>query len=123
VYEGGQVFWRGRIWASFRCNGICAPGVECSSFRSRQDNHDVPAPPDLPNVTAFQIAQYEHYYSDSGLDAEFLAGKGGVDAARQVGAGNVDFAEVFGDTEIVVRSEGLPVKMVALMGWGEGQLF
>ena len=75
-----------------------------------------PASPDLPNVTAFQIAKHEHYYSDAGLDVEFLAGHGGVDAARQVGTGNADFADVFGDTEIVVRSEGLPVKMVALMG-------
>jgi NitT/TauT family transport system substrate-binding protein len=75
-----------------------------------------PASPDLPNVSAFQIAKYRHYYSDAGLDVEFLAGKGGVDAGRQAGAGKADFAEVFGDTEIILRSEGLPLKIVALMG-------
>jgi NitT/TauT family transport system substrate-binding protein len=80
-----------------------------------------PASPELPNVSAFQIAKYRHYYSDAGLDVEFLSGKGGVDAGRQVGTGKADFAEVFGDTTIILRSEGLPVKMVALMG-GRGPM-
>ncbi len=75
-----------------------------------------PASPDLQNVSVFQSAKYKHYYSDAGLDVEFLAGRGGVDAGRQVGTGKADFAEVFGDKAIILRSEGLPVKMLALMG-------
>lgn len=78
-----------------------------------------PASEDLPNVSAFQIAKYKHYYSDAGLDAEFLAGHGGVYGGRQAGDGNVDFAEIFGDTAVVLRSQGVPIKMVALMG-GQG---
>ena len=39
-----------------------------------------PASPDLQNVSVFQSAKYKHYYSDAGLDVEFLAGRGGVDA-------------------------------------------
>jgi NitT/TauT family transport system substrate-binding protein len=62
-----------------------------------------------------------YYYSDAGLDVEFLAGKGGVDAGRQVGTGKADFAEVFGDTTIILRSEGVPIRMVALMG-GRGPM-
>jgi NitT/TauT family transport system substrate-binding protein len=80
-----------------------------------------PAAPELPNVSAFQIAKYQHYYSNADLDVEFLPGKGGVDAGRQVGTGKADFAEVFGDTAIILRSGGLPVRMVALMG-GRGPM-
>lgn len=75
-----------------------------------------PASQDMPNVTVFQIAKYKRYYADAGLDVQFLEGKGGVYAARQVGAGHADFADVFGDTEIVERSQGLPIKLVALLG-------
>jgi ABC-type nitrate/sulfonate/bicarbonate transport system substrate-binding protein len=49
-----------------------------------------PASLDLSNVSAFQIAKYKNYYSDAGLDVEFLPGQGGVYAGRQVGAGKVD---------------------------------
>ena len=75
-----------------------------------------PASLDLPNVSAFQIAKYKHYYADAGLNVEFLPGQGGVYAGKQVGAGKADFAEIFGDTAVVLRSQGLPVKMVAMMG-------
>lgn len=75
-----------------------------------------PASAELTNVTVFQIAKYKHYYADAGLDVEFLPGNGGVYTGRQIGAGNADFGEIFGDTEIVLRSQGLPIKMVALMG-------
>lgn len=78
-----------------------------------------PASEDLPNVSAFQIAKYKHYYSDAGLEVEFLPGQGGVYGGRQAGEGKVDFAEIFGDTAIVLRSQGVSVKMVALMG-GQG---
>jgi len=80
-----------------------------------------PASLDLSNVSAFQIAKYKHYYSDAGLEVEFLPGQGGVYAGRQVGAGKADFGVVFGDTAIVLRSQGLPIKMVALLG-GQGPM-
>lgn len=80
-----------------------------------------PASVELPNVSAFQIAKYKRYYSNAGLDVEFLPGRGGVYAGRQVGSGKADFAEIFGDTAIILRSQGLPVRMVALMG-GQGPM-
>jgi len=75
-----------------------------------------PASLDLPNVSAFQIAKFKHYYSDAGLDVEFVPGHGGVYAGRQVAAGKADLGVVFGDTAIVLRSQGLSIKMVALLG-------
>ena len=45
-----------------------------------------------------------------GLDVEFLAGKGGVNSATQVGVGNADVAAVLGETVIIVRSQGVPVR-------------
>jgi NitT/TauT family transport system substrate-binding protein len=80
-----------------------------------------PASAELPNVSTFQIARYKHYYSDAGLDVEFLPGQGGVYAGRQVGMGKADFAEIFGDTAVILQSRGLPVKIVAMMG-GRGPM-
>jgi NitT/TauT family transport system substrate-binding protein len=71
---------------------------------------------ELPSSGVYQIAKYKGYYKDAGLDVEFLAGQGGVNSATQVGAGNADVAAVLGDTSIIVRSKGVPVKGVALMG-------
>jgi NitT/TauT family transport system substrate-binding protein len=73
---------------------------------------------ELPAFAAFQMAKYEGYYKDAGLDVEMLAGHGGVDAATQVGAGNVDMAEALGDAPIIVRSRGVPVRDVVVMGGG-----
>jgi NitT/TauT family transport system substrate-binding protein len=75
-----------------------------------------PASLGLSNVSAFQIARYKNYYGDAGLEVEFLPGQGGVYAGREVGEGKADFGVVFGDTAIVLRSQGLPLKMVALLG-------
>ncbi len=73
---------------------------------------------ELPAFAAWQIAKYQGYYKEAGLDVEFLAGHGGVDGATQVGAGNVDMAEALGDAPIIVRSRGVPVRDVAVLGGG-----
>ena len=75
-----------------------------------------PASLDLPNVSAFQIAKYKRYYADAGLDVEFLPGRGGVYSGKQAATGKADFALIFGDTAIVLRSQGFPVRMVGMIG-------
>ena len=71
---------------------------------------------ELPSSGAYQVAKFRGYYDAANLDVEFIAGHGGVDAATQVGAGNADFAAALGDTSMIVRSRGVPVRGVALMG-------
>lgn len=75
-----------------------------------------PAPDFLPAFTPFQVAKAKGYYADAGLDVEFRIGKGGADVAKQVAVGNAELGGGIGDTPIIVRANGLPVKGVALLG-------
>lgn len=75
-----------------------------------------PAPSTLPAFAPFQIAKAKGYYQAEGLDVIFAVGKGGADVATQVAVGNADLGGGIGDTSIIVRPNGLPVKAVALLG-------
>ncbi|MGX1096902.1 ABC transporter substrate-binding protein [Amorphus sp. MBR-141] len=75
-----------------------------------------PAPDFLPAFTPFQVAKAKGYYDAAGLDVDFRIGKGGADVAKQVAVGNADLGGGIGDTPIIVRANGLPVKGVALLG-------
>ena len=78
----------------------------------------LPAPKFLPAFAPWLIAQQQGYFAEEGLDVEFVAGKGGVDVAKQVGAGNAVIGGAIGDTPIIVRANGIPVKAVAVLGAG-----
>jgi NitT/TauT family transport system substrate-binding protein len=78
----------------------------------------LPTPPDLPTAGIWRMADHLGYYRDAGLEVEFLVGKGGVDAASQVGADNGDFSGGMGDTSMIVRANGVPVKGIFLAGDG-----
>lgn len=75
-----------------------------------------PAPDFLPAFAPFQLAKAKGYYKAEGLDVEFQIGKGGADVAKQVAVGNADLGGGIGDTPLIVRANGLPVKAVALLG-------
>jgi NitT/TauT family transport system substrate-binding protein len=64
----------------------------------------------------FQIALAKGYYRAENLDVEFLSGNGSADVAKQVGAGNVDLGGGVGETPIIVRANGVPVRNVAILG-------
>lgn len=51
-------------------------------------------------------------------EVEFVTGRGGVDVAKQVGAGNAVIGGAIGDTPIIARAQGIPVKAVAVLGSG-----
>jgi NitT/TauT family transport system substrate-binding protein len=78
-----------------------------------------PAPPLLPAFGPIQLAKGEGYFSQAGLDVTYAVGRGGVDVAKEVGAGNVPLGGIVADAPIIVRQNGVPVKMVALFG-GKG---
>jgi NitT/TauT family transport system substrate-binding protein len=75
-----------------------------------------PAPDFLPAFTPFQVARTKGYYEAEGLDVNWVIGKGGADVAKQVAVGNAELGGGIGDTPIIVRANGLPVKGVLLMG-------
>lgn len=78
----------------------------------------LPAPAVLPAFAPWMIAQQKGYYADENIKVNFIAGKGGVDVAKQVGAGNVPIGGAIGDTPIIVRPNGVPIKVVAVLGGG-----
>lgn len=78
----------------------------------------LPAPSTLPAFGPWMIAQAKGYYAAEGLDVKFVTGRGGVDVAKQIGAGNAVIGGAIGDTPIIARAQGIPVKAVAVMGAG-----
>ncbi|MGH7091580.1 MAG: ABC transporter substrate-binding protein [Stellaceae bacterium] len=81
-------------------------------------NYLMPAAPTLPSFIPWVLAQQRGYYKDEGLNVSYIVAKGGVDVAVQVGVGNGQIGGGIGDTTIITRSQGIPVKTVALMGGG-----
>jgi len=78
----------------------------------------LPAPGTLPAFGPWMIAQAKGYYAKEGLNVKFVTGRGGVDVAKQIGAGNAVIGGAIGDTPIIARSQGIPVKAVAVLGAG-----
>jgi NitT/TauT family transport system substrate-binding protein len=78
----------------------------------------LPAPPSLPAFAPWVLAKHLGYYKDAGYDVDFVVARGGVDVAKQVGVGNAPIGGAIGDTPVIVRGNGVPVKAVGLMGGG-----
>ena len=78
----------------------------------------MPAPLTLPAFVPWVLAKQRGYYEAQGLNVDFEIAKGGVDVAKQVGAGNALVGGALGDTPIIARANGVPVKAVAVMGGG-----
>jgi NitT/TauT family transport system substrate-binding protein len=78
----------------------------------------LPAPAVLPAFAPWMLAQAKGYYAAEGLKVNFVAGRGGVDVAKQIGAGNAVIGGAIGDTPIIARAQGIPVKAVAVLGAG-----
>lgn len=83
-----------------------------------QVNYLLPAPATLTVFAPWILAQHNGYYKEEGLNVNFIAARGGVDVAKQVGAGNAMIGGAIGDTPIIVRANGIPVKAVAVLGAG-----
>jgi NitT/TauT family transport system substrate-binding protein len=75
-----------------------------------------PAPSFLPAFVPHQLAMKRGYFAAQGLAVTFQTGRGGADAAKQVAVGNADLGGGVGETSMIVRPNGLPVRGVALLG-------
>ncbi|MES2259833.1 MAG: ABC transporter substrate-binding protein [Pseudomonadota bacterium] len=78
----------------------------------------LPAPPNTVAFAPWMIALQKGYYAEENLKVSFVAAKGGVDVAKQIGAGNALIGGAIGDTPIIVRANGVPVKAIAVLGAG-----
>ena len=104
-----------RISLMVICASILTPG-----FAAEQQSvtYLLPAPAFLPAFGPWMMAKYKGYYREQGLDVTFQTAKGGVDVAKQAGVGNAIIGGGIGDTPILVRPNGVPVKAVAVLGGG-----
>jgi NitT/TauT family transport system substrate-binding protein len=94
--------------------GLCtAPAVAAEKI-----TYLLPAPPSLPAFAPWVLAKHLGYYTQAGYDVDFVVARGGVDVAKQIGVGNAAIGGAIGDTPIIVRGNGVPVKAVGLMGGG-----
>ncbi|MFK4753111.1 ABC transporter substrate-binding protein [Oceanobacter antarcticus] len=78
----------------------------------------MPAPPTLPAFAPWTLAQYKGYFAEENLKVNFVTARGGVDVAKQIGSGNAMVGGAIGDTPLIVRANGIPVKAVAVLGAG-----
>ena len=78
----------------------------------------LPAPSQLPAFAPWMVARQLGYYRDAGYEVTFSTAQGGADVAKQVGVGNAPIGVALGDSPIIVRPNGIPVKAVAVMGGG-----
>jgi NitT/TauT family transport system substrate-binding protein len=99
--------------------GLGVLGVAPRAHADEQITYLFPAPPLLPAFGPIRLAQGKGYFQQAGLTVNFATGRGGVDVAKQVGAGNVPLGGIVADAPIIVRQNGVPVKIVALFG-GKG---
>jgi len=98
---------------------LLATGSAASGAAPLQEvTYLLPAPSVLPAFGPWVLAQAKGYYEQEGLKVSFVAARGGVDVAKQVGAGNAVIGGAIGDTPIIARAQGIPVKAVAVLGAG-----
>ncbi|MDB5405239.1 MAG: nitrate transporter substrate-binding protein [Rhodospirillales bacterium] len=102
--------------AAFLATGVIAFSLAAQAAAAEKITFLFPAPDIFPAFAPFHIAKAKGYYEAEGLEVAFVAAKGGADVAKQVGAGNAELGDAIGDTPIVVRPNGVPVKGVALLG-------
>ncbi len=107
-----------RIAAAAILTAFGAAGGAAPVRAAERVTYLLPAPAFLPAFGPWMLAKQRGYYEKEGLEVEFEAGKGGADVAKQVGAGNAPIGGAIGDTPIIVRANGVPVKSVALLGGG-----
>jgi NitT/TauT family transport system substrate-binding protein len=104
------------------CASLLAAALLASASVKAQPLQEItyllPAPATLPAFGPWMLAQAKGYYKAEGLDVKFVAARGGVDVAKQVGAGNAVIGGAIGDTPIIARAQGIPVKAVAVLGAG-----
>ncbi|HEY6993500.1 MAG TPA: ABC transporter substrate-binding protein [Xanthobacteraceae bacterium] len=107
------------LMAAGAAHGFALLGAPAFAQTLEKVTYLFPAPPVLPAFGPIRLAQGKGYFTAAGLDVSFAVGRGGVDVAKQVGAGNAPLGGIVADGPIMVRGNGVPVKIVAVFG-GKG---
>jgi len=110
---------RRMLLATGTAAGLGLLAAPTRSLAAEEVTYLFPAPPILPAFGPIRLAQGKGYFKDAGLEVKFAVGRGGVDVAKQVGAGNAPLGGIVADGPIMVRGNGVPVKIVCVFG-GKG---
>jgi len=105
-----------RFFIALACCALATGLASSHAADLKQVTYLLPAPPGLPAFAPWMLAVQRGYYAAEGLNVNFVMGKGGADVAKQVGAGNAQLGGGVGDTPIIVRAFGIPIKTVAVLG-------
>jgi NitT/TauT family transport system substrate-binding protein len=95
---------------------VASTAVGSSHAATEHVTYLFPAPSLLPAFMPFHIALKRGYYAANDVAVTFEVGHGGADVAQQVGAGNANLGGGLGETSMIVRPNGLPVRAVAQLG-------
>lgn len=76
----------------------------------------LPAPKEAVALAPFVLAESLGFYRDAGLDVGFERRAGGLEVGKALARGEGDLGGASGDTAVVLRDQGLPIKGVALLG-------
>lgn len=108
-----------KILATIGCSAALAfAGVSPALAAVEEVTYLLPAPPNTLAFAPWMVAQQKGYYAAENLKVNFVAARGGVDVAKQIGSGNALIGGAIGDTPIIVRANGVPVKAIAVLGAG-----
>jgi NitT/TauT family transport system substrate-binding protein len=100
---------------------LCGAAVGAMGSSARADDQVtflLPAQIYRPALAPWVLAKVRGYYKAEGLDLELQSVTGGAEVAKQVGIGNAAMGEAVCDATIIVRSNGVPIKAVGLIGGG-----
>ncbi len=106
------------LLASLAIACVAMLGSAPAAIGAEKVTYLLPAPITLPAFGPWVVAQQRGYYAAEDLEVSFQTANGGADVAKQVGVGNAVIGGATGDTSIIVRNNGVPVKSVALLGGG-----
>jgi NitT/TauT family transport system substrate-binding protein len=91
-------------------------GLPGSAISLEQVTYLLPAPIFLPAFGPWIVSRQRGYYAAEGLEINFETARGGADVAKQIGVGNAVIGGAMGDTPVIVRGNGVPVRSVAVLG-------
>ncbi len=95
----------------------CAtPVIAQDKLRLEDITFLMPAPPSLVAFAPLTLAADKGYFRQAGLNVKFIAVGGGAAVGRQLAANNGDLGLGLGDTPILLRSNGIKIRGVALLG-------
>jgi len=106
------------VCAAVAASWLCAAFGAATAAEPDQVRFLLPSSRYLVAFAPLNLAESRGYFAKENVKIEFVTVRGGAEVATQVGAGNALIGGGIGDTSIIVRANGVPIRTVALLGGG-----